>query len=335
MSALHRRWDKAAILFAICLLFLALPRLALAILGSSYLIELLTQSMIYGILALSLNLLLGYTGLPSLGHEVYLGVAAYTTAICVTKFHMAILPSCLMATLLATSAAALFGLFALRARGVYFLMITLALAMLVWGLAYRWVSMTSGDNGISGILRPKLGPWSLREITHYYYFVLAIFLICLFVIYRIVRSPFGHALVGIKESESRMRTLGYNVWLHQYICFVIAGFLGGVSGILFIFYNGFISPPSLEVTPNMEVLLMVALGGPGTVVGPFIGSIVIVFLKNFVSVYTERWLIFLGSIYVVTILYAPKGLLDVVNIIKKLVIAKPSPENQSREQYGK
>ena len=232
------------------------------------------------------------------------------------------LPASLLAILITTFAAALFGLFALRARGVYFLMITLALAMLVWGLAYRWVSLTAGDNGISGISRPQLGPWSLRDITHYYYFVFAVFLLCLFIIYRIVRSPFGRTLVGIKESESRMRTLGYNVWLHQYICFVIAGFFGGVSGVLFIFYNGFISPPSLEVTPNMEILLMVALGGPGTIVGPFIGAIVIVFLKNFVSVYTERWLIFLGSIYIVTILYAPKGILQAVDLGWKFLTGK-------------
>ena len=104
-----------------------------------------------------------------------------------------------------------------------------------------------------------------------------------------------------------MRTLGYNVWLHKYICFVIASFFGGVSGVLFIFYNGFISPPTLEVTSNMETLLMVALGGPGTIIGPFIGAFVIVLLKNFVSVYTGRWLFILGAIYVLTILYAPRG----------------------------
>jgi branched-chain amino acid transport system permease protein len=274
-------------------------------------------------------------GFPSLGHGAYLGIGAYATAILIVKLHMGTLPASLLAILITTFAAALFGLFALRARGVYFLMITLALAMLVWGLAYRWVSLTAGDNGISGISRPQLGPWSLREITHYYYFVFAIFLVSLFIIHRIVRSPFGRSLVGIKESETRMRTLGYNVWLHQYICFIIAGFFGGVSGVLFIFYNGFISPPSLEVTPNMEILLMVALGGPGTVIGPFIGAIVIVFLKNFVSVYTERWLIFLGSIYILTILYAPKGILQAVDLARRFLIGRPTAEKKQEKEYGK
>ncbi len=335
MSVLEKRWVKPTLLFIVFLVFLALPRIALTFFGSTYLVELFVQSMIYGILALSLNLLLGYMGFPSLGHGAYLGIGAYATAICIIKLHMGTLPASLLAILITTFAAALFGLFALRARGVYFLMITLALAMLVWGLAYRWVSLTAGDNGISGISRPQLGPWSLRGITHYYYFVFGVFLLCLFIISRIVRSPFGRSLVGIKESESRMRTLGYNVWLHQYICFVIAGFFGGVSGVLFIFYNGFISPPSLEVTPNMEILLMVALGGPGTVIGPFIGAIVIVFLKNFVSVYTERWLIFLGSIYILTILYAPKGILQAFDLAWKFLIGRSTAEKKQEKEYGK
>lgn len=335
INAPGKKWVNPILLFLVFLLFLVLPRLSLALFGSTYIIELFVQSMIYGILALSLNLLLGYMGFPSLGHGAYLGIGAYATAICISKFHVGVLPASILAIVLTTSAAALFGLFALRARGVYFLMITLALAMLVWGLAYRWVSLTAGDNGISGISRPQFGPWSLRGITSYYYFVFAVFLICFFTIYRIAHSPFGRSLVGIKESESRMRTLGYNVWLHQYICYVITGFFGGVSGVLFIFYNGFISPPSLEVTPNMEILLMVALGGPGTVAGPFIGALVIVFLKNFVSVYTERWLIFLGSIYILTILYAPKGILQAVDMAGKFLTGKSTSKKKPEKEYGK
>jgi branched-chain amino acid transport system permease protein len=284
--------------------------------------------MIYGILALSLNLLLGYTGLPSLGHTAYLGIGAYTVAIVLTKLHLSPLHASLIALTVTTVSGALFGLLALRARGVYFLMITLALAMLVWGLAYRWVSVTAGDNGISGILRPTIGPWSLKDITNYYYFVFIIFSVCFFTIYRLVQAPFGKTLIGIKESESRMRTLGYNVWLHKYICFVIASFFGGVSGVLFIFYNGFISPPTLEVTSNMETLLMVALGGPGTIAGPFIGAFVIVLLKNFVSVYTGRWLFILGAIYVLTILYAPKGLLELSRLGGKIFPTKPPTKHR-------
>ena len=322
MKTMQTWGSKAGLFSVILLLFLFAPWLSSTLLGSPYMVELLVQGMIFGILALSLNLLLGYTGLPSLGHTAYLGIGAYAVAIALTKFHLSPLHASLIALAVTTASGAIFGLLALRARGVYFLMITLALAMLVWGLAYRWVSVTAGDNGISGILRPQIGPWSLKDITSYYYFVFIIFLLCFFTIFRIVQAPFGKTLVGIKESESRMRTLGYNVWLHKYICFVIASFFGGVSGVLFIFYNGFISPPTLEVTSNMETLLMVALGGPGTIIGPFIGAFVIVLLKNFVSVYTGRWLFILGAIYVLTILYAPKGLLELSRLGGKIFPTK-------------
>ena len=273
--------------------------------------------MFFGIVALSLNLLLGFLGLPSLGHAAYMGIGAYTVAICMDKFHMGWVPASGMAIVIAALTAAVFGLFALRAKDVYFLMITLALGMLVWGLAYRWVSLTSGDNGISLASRPQIGPWSLNNINSYYYFAFFVFCICFFIIYRIKTSPFGHALIGIKESESRMRTLGYNCWLHKFICFVIAGTFAGIAGILFIFYNLFISPSSLELVGNLESLLMVSLGGPGTVAGPFVGAIVIVFLKDFVSIYTERWLIILGAMYIVIMLYAPEGLIATMKMGKR------------------
>ena len=308
---MSKRWANALFVFGAFVFFLAVPWLALSLFGSTYITQLLVQAMFFGIVALSLNLLLGYLGLPSLGHAAYMGIGAYTVAICMTKFHMGTLGACLMAMLVAASAAALFGLVALRAKEVYFLMITLALGMLVWGLAYRWVSMTSGDNGISLVSRPQIGPWPLDDINNYYYFAFAIFCLCFFILYRIKISPFGHSLVGIKESESRMRTLGYNCWVHKYICFVIAGFFSGVAGILFIFYNLFISPSTLELLTNLESLLMVSLGGPGTVAGPFIGAIFIVFLKDFVSIYTERWLIILGSMYILIMIYAPSGLTEV------------------------
>jgi branched-chain amino acid transport system permease protein len=316
--------SKALAWALVLLLSLAAPWLAVKSLGSTYLVEMLVQGMIYGILALSLNLWLGYTGLPSLGHTVYLGIGAYAVAICISKFQMSPFNASVVALLASTVAGALFGLLALRTRGVYFLMITLALAMLVWGLVYRWVDMTSGDNGISDIFRPDIGPWSLRTITSYYYFVLIVFCISVFLMFRLVRSPFGLTLVGIRESESRMRTLGYDVWLHKYICFVIASFFGGLSGVLIIFYNGFISPTTLEVTSNMETLLMVALGGPGTILGPFIGAFIIVMLKNFVSVYTGRWLMILGAIYIVTILYAPKGLMELAGRRRRKNVSRPA-----------
>jgi branched-chain amino acid transport system permease protein len=202
-------------------------------------------------------------------------------------------------------------------------MITLALGMVVWGLAHRWVSMTQGDNGISGVPRPRGLPWSLADAVPFYYFVLAGFVIAFWSLRTVVRSPFGQTLVGIRESESRMRTLGYHVWLHKYIGFVIAGGVGGFAGVLWAYYNGFVSPADLQLATSVEALLAVALGGRGTLLGPALGAGIIVFLKNLVSVYTHRWLLILGAVYIGTIVYAPEGIVGAVRQWARR--AKPSP----------
>ncbi len=293
---------------------------------SSFLLTLLTQALIWGILAMSLDLLLGYTGLPSLGHAAYLGLGAYGVGVLTTRHGANFWVTLAVGVLLAMAVSAVFGLVALRATGVYFLMITLALGMVIWGLAYRWVSMTQGDNGIPGIPRPDLGlPWSLARPIPFYYFVLAGFLLALVILWVIVRSPFGQSLVGIRESESRMRTLGYNVWLHKYIGFVIAGTVGGFSGVLWAYYNGFVSPADVELATSVEALLMVALGGRATLVGPALGAGVIVLLKNLVSVYTRRWLLILGAVYILTIVYAPEGIVGAIREFRKGVKTEPLP----------
>src|SRR2546425_9326 len=213
------------------------PRLAIAVallallvappFVSSFLLALLTQAVIYAVLAMSLDIILGYTGLASLGHAAYLGLGAYSVGILATRHGAGFWVTLAVGVLLATAVAAIFGLVALRATGVYFLMITLALGMVVWGLAHRWVSMTQGDNGISSVPRPDLGlPWSFTRGTPFYYLAFAGFLLAFVLLRTIVRSPFGQTLVGIRESESRMRTLGYHVWLHKYIGLVIAGSVG-------------------------------------------------------------------------------------------------------------
>ena len=280
---------------------------------SSFLLTLLTQALIYAILAMSLDIILGYTGLASLGHAAYFGLGAYSVGILATRYGAGLGITFPVGVLLAVLIAGVFGLVALRATGVYFLMITLALGMVVWGLAHRWVTMTQGDNGIAAISRPDLGlPWSLAFSIPFYYFALAGFLVAFWILRVIVRSPFGQSLVGIRESESRMRTLGYHVWLHKYIGFVIAGGFGGFAGVLWAYYNGFVSPMDVQLATSVEVLLMVALGGRGTLTGPALGAAIIVFLKNLVSVYTHRWLLILGAVYILTIVYAPEGILGAV-----------------------
>jgi branched-chain amino acid transport system permease protein len=277
---------------------------------SAYPLTLLTQAAVVAILAMSLDVLLGYTGLPSLGHAAYFGVAAYAVGILATDYKRGFLTCLLAGLLLATLTAALFGLIAIRASGTYFLMITLALGMVVWGLAFRWVSMTKGDNGIAGVPRPELPlPWSLTAPLPFFYLTLAAAVLAWALLGLLVRSPFGLSLMGIRESESRMRALGYNVWLHKYLAFVIAGAFAGFAGVFWAYYNGFVSPVDVQLVTSVETLLMVALGGPGTLAGPALGAAVIVFLKNFVSVYTKRWLLILGAVYIGVILFAPRGVL--------------------------
>jgi len=277
---------------------------------TAYPLTLLTQGLIYAILAMSLDLLLGYTGLASLGHAAYFGVAAYVVAI-MTTVHQAGFWTCLgVALLAAILVSAIFGLVAIRAVGVYFLMITLALGMVVWGLAFRWVSLTQGDTGISGVPRPNLGlPWSFGNPRAFYYLTLVTFLLAFGLLLLIVHSPFGMSLRGIRESEGRMRSLGYNVWFHKYLAFILAAAFAGMAGFLWAYYNGFVSPVEVQLITSVETLLMVALGGPGTLIGPALGAGVIVFLKNFVSLYTRRWLLILGGVYIGVILFAPQGLM--------------------------
>ena len=187
-----------------------------------YVCILLIQALIFGILAMGLDLLLGYTGLPSLGQAAYFGVGAYAVAILTTRYEFGFFPTVVLAILLSAAVAAIFGLIAIRAKGVYFLMLTLALAMVVWGLAWRWTSLTDGDNGITGIPRPELG-FDLGIYINLFYFVLFVFVLCLVALYILVNSPFGRSLVGIREREERMRMLGYNVWLHKYLAFIFSG----------------------------------------------------------------------------------------------------------------
>jgi branched-chain amino acid transport system permease protein len=293
---------------------------ALVVLGAvapfvnSYILILLTQALVLGIIAMSVDLLLGYTGLPSLGQAAYLGMGAYLTAILASTYGFGLGGGfwivVVLGILAGAAAAAVFGLFAVRASGVYFLMITLALGMCVWGLAYRWNSLTGGDNGINMPGRPDFGI-ALSDDLNYFYLVLGFFTLSLAALYVLVRSPFGRSLVGIRERELRMRILGYNTWLHKYLAFVIAGGFGGLGGVLWAHLTGIVSPGDVILTTSVDVLLMVVLGGPGTLVGGAIGAGVVTFLREYLATIVPWWQYVLGAVYVLTILYLPGGLMGI------------------------
>ena len=277
----------------------------------SYYTGLLTLILIYAIFAMSLDILQGYTGLASLGHAAFLGTGAYIVAIINVKIfhgpHFAI--ELFAGVLSAGIVAALFGLIVLRNTGTYLLMILLASSMMLWGIAFKWRSLTGGDDGLPGIARPDLSfvHWNLHTTTHFYYFVLLFFVIAALLMYLVVRSSFGHTLLGIRESETRMTALGYNVWLQKYIAFIVSGIFAGLAGVMLVYYNGFVSPSELHLVTSAEVLIMVILGGVGTLFGPALGAGIIILIKNFVSGYTEHWMIILGALYMATVMLAPQG----------------------------
>jgi branched-chain amino acid transport system permease protein len=280
----------------------------------SFVILLATRALAFSILVMSVDILLGYTGLASLGQAAYLAVGAYATGILATKYHIGlgwdfwlVLP---FGAFLGAALAAIFGLFAIRATGVYFLMITLALGQCLWGLAYRWNSLTGGDNGINLRERPKFGIDLANELS-FFFLVLAIFCASLLAMYTLVRSPFGRSLTGIRERELRMKILGYNTWLHKYIAFVIAGGFGGLSGVLWAHTAGIVSPVNAELTTSVDALLMAVLGGSGTLVGGVIGAFIVFGLREYLSTLVPWWQYVLGGVYVLTILYLPTGLMGI------------------------
>jgi branched-chain amino acid transport system permease protein len=281
---------------------------------NSFLILLATRALAFSILVMSVDILLGYTGLASLGQAAYLAVGAYATAILATRYGIGLgwdfWLVLLFGALLSAALAAAFGFLAIRATGVYFLMITLALGQCVWGLAYRWNSLTGGDNGINLRERPKFGIDLSNEVT-FFYVVFGVFAVSLLMLYTLVRSPFGRSLAGIRERELRMKILGYNTWLHKYIAFVIAGAFGGLAGVLWAHTAGIVSPVNVELTTSVDALLMAVLGGPGTLVGGIIGSFIVFGLREYLSTVAPWWQYVLGAVYVLTILYLPTGLMGI------------------------
>ena len=292
---------------------------------NSFIILLVTRALAFSILVMGLDLLLGFTGLASLGQAAYLGIGAYLTAILGARYHIGAGYDFWLVVafgmLSAAALAALFGLFALRASGVYFLMITLALGQCVWGLAYRWNSLTGGDNGINIEHRPKFGIDLGNEVT-FFYVVFVLFAASLLALYTIVRSPFGRSLVGIRESELRMKILGYNTWLHKYLAFIIAGAFGGLSGVLWAETAGIVSPENVVLTTSVDALLMAVLGGAGTLVGGAVGAAVVLFIREYLSTLVHWWQYLLGGVYVLVILYLPGGLMSIPERVRQWRSAK-------------
>ncbi len=287
-------------------------------------ISLISQILIYGLLAMSLDLIFGYTGMWSFCHAAIFGVAGYTVGLLFKYYSIksfwVLAPAGLSMAVLTSL---IFGFVALRARTIYFLLITFALGQLIYGMTIKFNKITGGSDGLPDIPFPDLGLGFSFTPTYMYYFILIIFILSVFVLYRVIHSPFGHSLQGIRESENRMRALGYKVWLHRYIAFVISGFFAGVSGILYAHFSGLMTPDNTGFAASGLVMIMIIIGGSGTLWGALIGSFIIFVLEFYVSgISTDRWPIVLGVCFVVAVMFARRGIFPVLDRLWNKVTAQ-------------
>ncbi len=275
--------------------------------GSTYYVNIATQILFYAIFALAVNVLAGYAGLVSLGHAGLFGVAAYAGAKLLTggHGHLVVVAGALAVTV---AAAAVFAALALRGTGLGFVMITVALGQIVWGVAYRWISLTNGDNGISISARPSPLGLSLATPRGFYWATLAVFLVAVLAMAVFVASPFGASVRGTRDQPRRMNALGYHVWMIRFLAFLLSGFWTGVAGLLYLYYNQFVSPQAVALAASAEALLMVIAGGTATLLGPIAGAALVVVMKNVASAYIERWNFVLGAIFVAIVVFMPEGL---------------------------
>ena len=275
--------------------------------GGTYYVNVASQILLYAIFALGINVLAGYGGLVSLGHAGLFGIAAYTAGRLLNNGHghAVVVTEALVVTI---AAAAVFAVLALRGTGLGFVMITVALGQIVWGVAYRWISITNGDNGITVSGRPSPFGLSLASPSAFYWATLVVFLLAVGSMAIFVASPFGASLRGTRDQPRRMNALGYHVWMIRFLAFLFSGLWSGVAGLLFLYYNQFVSPQAVALTASAEALLMVISGGTGTLLGPIAGAALVVVMKNVASAYIERWNLVLGAIFVVIVVFMPEGL---------------------------
>lgn len=282
--------------------------LALLPLSGSYTTGLAAEVLIFAIFAMSLDLLIGYTGLLSFGHAAFFGVAAYAVVILGLNFGWSGWVGLLVGIVVSAAVAAVIGFFAIRVSGIPFLMLTMAFAQLLFSLSIKWRSVTGGTDGLSGFQRPTLFGISLDNRAVQFYVVAVGFLLVLLFLRRLIASPLGSIFIGIRENEQRMRAAGYPVQRFKLVAFTLAGALAGVGGGLYALQNAYVSSDILHWSLSGDAIIMVILGGTGTIVGPAIGAAVFLLLKNVVSSHTEYWLLWVGIIFILCVMFLPQGI---------------------------
>ncbi|MBI2216605.1 MAG: branched-chain amino acid ABC transporter permease [Candidatus Rokubacteria bacterium] len=273
-------------------------------------LSILVDLLIFGLFAMSLDLIMGYTGMVSFGHAAYFGLGAYGSALLLIHFQPPVPVALLAGALLAGAVAVPVGWFSTRATGIYFAMLTLAFAQLLYTVAYKWRDLTGGSDGIAGVPKTTLfwgGP-SLADPHAFYWLVAACLVVSLRACRALTRSPFGRALEAIRENERRFVSLGRDARPFKVVVFVIAALFAGLAGALFAPFRGFASPEVMFWVLSGQALMMVITGGIGTLVGPVIGAMVFLLIQEVLSSYTEHWMIFTGAIFVLMVIFLPGGL---------------------------
>lgn len=286
-----------AVLLALCPLFL-----------SRFYIYLLALILVTGLLATSLNMVLGFGGMYQFHHAVFYGVGAYTFALMLTKTGVHPALAFAAAPVVSAAVSLIMGWICVRLTKLYFGMLQLSLGSLVWAIVYRWYSFTGGDDGIHGIPLPA----SISSTTGSYYFALCVAVVSLVLMYLIVHSPFGRVFQAIRDNPERSQAIGVNVKRHQLVGLVLAGFFAGVAGALFVTVEGSVFPDLMFWTLSLEILIMCLLGGWFTFLGPMLGAAIMMSLRTFVGMYTEYWTLVLGVLLMLLIFFLPQGVLGVL-----------------------
>ncbi len=286
-----------------------------------------TRVVIFAMFVMALNMVLGHAGLPSLGHAAFFGIGGYTVALGLTEWGWSFATVAFVAIGSGLLLGALVGVLTIRTEGIYLLLLTLAVGQSVWALAFE-LEITKGDNGIAGISRDSI-PLGVNSPTAFYSFVLVVAVISVVLMWIFHRSPVGRALVGARESKSRVEELGYRVWMYRVGAFAISGAISSIAGVLLVYLQGIASPELLTWTLSAEVLVMAILGGAATFFGPALGAVVVTVLEEFVSSYTERWTTVLGVVFVATMLFAPGGFTGLADRVRRRPRGDESTELQA------
>lgn len=296
----HKWWVFVIIPICLALPFLT-PYHALA-----------SEMLIFAIFALGYDIIFGYTGLLSFGHAMFFGIGAYGTGLVLTRWVPSLFLGLATGIAISLPLAFIVGFLSIRRRGIYFVMVTLAFCQMLYFIAFKWTSLTGGDNGLHGVPRPLIGPFDLNSELLFYYFVFSIFGLSVLVAFRIVNSPFGRVLQSLRENEDRAKSIGYNTNNFKVISFMTSAFFSSLAGGLYAVHLNFVPLDTLSIFTSGDVVIMALVGGIGTLYGPIFGAMLIVYLKNLLSGWMENWNLIMGLLFISSVLAFRKGILPVL-----------------------